>query len=88
MTISLSPEQEKFIQDKLKSGKYKTAAEVIADAFQALEERDKTYEQWVTETREKVAVGLAEFDRGEGIDGELVVERLREKFRQARERQP
>lgn len=88
MTISLSPEQENFIQNQLENGKYKTAAEVIADAFKALEERNKTYEQWVQETREKVAVGLAELDRGEGIDGELVVERLREKFRQARERQP
>lgn len=88
MTISLSPEHEKFIQNQLENGKYKTAAEVIADAFKALEERNKTYEQWVQETREKVAVGLAELDRGEGIDGELVVERLREKFRQARERQP
>ena len=88
MTISLSPEQEKFIQNQLENGKYKTAAEVIADAFKALEERNKTYEQWVQETREKVAVGLAELDRGEGIDGELVVERLREKFRKARERQP
>jgi antitoxin ParD1/3/4 len=32
-----------------------------------------------------VQVGLDELERGEGIDGEIVMERLREKLRNARE---
>jgi antitoxin ParD1/3/4 len=45
MSIALNPEQEKFIQEKLKSGKYKTADEVILEAFRLLEERDRYYEK-------------------------------------------
>ena len=87
MNVILQPAQEQFIQEKLKSGKYKTAYEVIVEALQLLEERGRNYEKWVEETREKVAVGLEQLDRGEGIDGEVVVARLRDKLRKARESQ-
>ncbi|MHC5825056.1 MAG: type II toxin-antitoxin system ParD family antitoxin, partial [Nostoc sp.] len=45
------------------------------------------YQQWVGETREKVEVAIEQLDRGEGIDGDVVVEQLREKLRKAREAQ-
>lgn len=50
-------------------------------------EWEKGYQQWVEETREKVEVGIEQLDRGEGIDGGVVVEQLREKLRKARELQ-
>ncbi len=73
MSIALKIEQEQFIQKKLNSGKYGSADEVIFEAFRLLEERDKHYEQWLRDTRQKVADGLAQLDRGEGLDGETVV---------------
>ncbi len=87
MNINLKPEQEQFIQAKLETGKYATAYEVIVEALHLLEKRDKHYEKWVEETRKKVAVGIAQLDRGEGIDGKIAITRLREKLRQAREHQ-
>jgi antitoxin ParD1/3/4 len=87
MNINLKPEEEQFIQAKLETGKYETAYQVIVEALQLLEERDKHYEKWVEETREKVAIGIAQLDRGEGIDGEIAIARLREKLRKARDRQ-
>ena len=44
INIILKPEQEQFIQQHLKSRKCDTADEVIFEAFQLLEERDKHYE--------------------------------------------
>ena len=85
MNITFNPEEEQLIQEKLKSGKYATAYEVIVEALRLLEERDKQYENWLEETREKVAVGVAQLDRGEGIDGEVVVARILERFKQARQ---
>lgn len=87
MNITFNPEEEQLIQEKLKSGKYATAYEVIVEALRLLEERDKQYEKWVEETREKVAIGIAQLDRGEGIDGEVVIARLREKLKKAGENQ-
>ena len=49
---------------------------MITEALQLLEQRDKHYQQWVEETREKVQVGIAQLERGEGIDGEEVFREL------------
>jgi antitoxin ParD1/3/4 len=87
MNIILKSEEEQLIQEKIKSGKYESAYEVIVEALRLLEERDKHYEKWVEETREKVAVGLEQLDRGEGIDGEVVIARLRDKLRKASDNQ-
>ena len=87
MDITFKPEEEHLIQEKLKSGKYATAYEVIIEALRLLEERDKQYDKWLEETRGKVAVGIAQLDRGEGIDGEVVIARLRDKLHKARENQ-
>ncbi len=85
MTIILKPEQEQLIQAKVNSGKYTTVDEVIAEALQLLEERDKHYQKWVEDNREKVAVGLAQLERGEGIEVQTVINKLKEKVRQAKE---
>jgi hypothetical protein len=39
MNISLTREQEKIIEDELKSGHFRTAEEVIGEALQALREK-------------------------------------------------
>jgi putative addiction module CopG family antidote len=42
MNIRLTPEQEKLIQDELKSGHFRTVEEVIAEALQALREKEQS----------------------------------------------
>jgi antitoxin ParD1/3/4 len=85
MSISLKPEQEQFVQERLKSGKYQSVDEVLLEAFRLLEERDRLYGHWVEQTRKEAAVGLAELNQGEGLDGETVIAQLQEKLRQAHE---
>jgi antitoxin ParD1/3/4 len=87
MNITFKPEEEQLIHERLKSGKYGSAYEVIVEALRLLEERDNQYQKWLKETRGKVAVGMAQLDRGEGIDGEVVIARLREKLQKAGENQ-
>ncbi len=83
MNIQLKPEDEQFIQTQIARGKYENASEVIGKALKLLEEWEKGYQNWVEETRQKVEVAIEQLDRGEGIDGEVVVEQLREKLRQS-----
>jgi antitoxin ParD1/3/4 len=87
MNITLKPEQSELIQQKLNSGKYHNAEEIIAEALQLLYQRDREYETWVEETRGKVDVAIEELRRGEGIDGDVVIAQLKEKLRQARQEQ-
>jgi hypothetical protein len=42
-------------------------------------------DEWVKSVREKVTIARAEIDRGEGLDGEMVVNQLLERFRIAKE---
>ena len=45
MNVSLTPALEKFVSDKLKSGMYGTASEVIREGLRLLAERDQQREQ-------------------------------------------
>ena len=58
---------------------------MISKALKLLLEWDKGYQNWVEETRKKVDVAIEQLDRGEGIDGDIVISQLRDKLRQARE---
>lgn len=87
MHIQIKPEHEKFIQAQIATGKYNNPEEVADIAFQLLEKLNIEYAQWIEETREKVDVAIAEIERGEGLDGETVVNQILERFQKARERQ-
>jgi antitoxin ParD1/3/4 len=87
MNITLKPEQADFIQQKLNSGKYSNVDEIIVEAFRLLDERDEEYQKWVESTRQKVDVAIEELRHGEGIDGDVVVDQLKEKLRQLRQEQ-
>lgn len=85
MTIKLKPEQEKFIEAQVASGKYNSPEELMDKMFLVFERLQSEYDEWVTETRKKVDIAIAEIERGEGLDGELVITNILEKFKQARE---
>jgi antitoxin ParD1/3/4 len=86
MNIQIKPELEQIIQAQIATGRYTNPEDVISKALKLLLEWDKGYQNWVEETREKVDVAIEQLDRGEGIDGEVVISQLRDKLRQARER--
>lgn len=84
MSIILKPEQEKFIQEQVARGRFKSADEVLTQAFRLLEAQYQDYEAWIEDMRQQVDEAAAELDRGEGIPLETVMEQLQDKFRQAR----
>lgn len=86
MNISLNPTHEQFVLSEIESGKYANADEVIAAALELLAEEEQ-YTLWLNDTRQKVAVGLAEIERGEVLDTAVVINQLKEKLRQKREAQ-
>ena len=78
MTIQLKPEQEKFIQEKIASGEYSNADDVISQAFQLLEARETK----IKELKNKIAIGTEQIANGQLTDGEIVFDRLQEKINQ------
>ncbi len=79
MNVSLTPELEQMVQDKVNSGLYLSASEVVREALRLLEDRDQLRKIHLEELKKKIAVGLEQAERGEVVDGELVFKKLREK---------
>lgn len=85
MTIQLKPEQEKFIEAQVASGKYGSPEEVMDKMFLVFERLHLEYEEWLADTQIKIEEGITSLDKGEGIDGETVVSRLKDRLHQAKE---
>jgi antitoxin ParD1/3/4 len=64
MNISLTPELEQLVNDKVKSGMYQTASEVIREGLRLLKERDQRLES----LRRDVRAGFEAIERGEYTD--------------------
>lgn len=84
MTIQLKPEQENFVKAQVASGKYNSPQEVVDKMFLVFERVQDDYEQWLQETRLKIDEGIESLERGEGVDGEIVLNRLRERLHQGK----
>ena len=70
MNVSLTPELEKLVQTKVRSGRYNSASEVVREALRLLEKHDSLRAMHLKELRSRIDQGLTALDRGEGADGE------------------
>jgi Arc/MetJ-type ribon-helix-helix transcriptional regulator len=76
MTIELKPEHQRTIDLAIQSGAYHDKDEVLDQAFEIIREQ-LHLEDWMSGNREalasQVAVGFAQAERGDLIDGEIAV---------------
>jgi len=79
MNVSLTPQLEQLVHQKVESGRYLSASEVVREALRLLEERDQLRDLKLEELRKFVAVGIEQADRGELIDGAEVFQKARER---------
>jgi antitoxin ParD1/3/4 len=70
LNVHLTPELETLVQNKVKSGRYNSASEVVREALRLFEERDRIREFQIQELRKKINKGWASLEQGEGVDGE------------------
>lgn len=87
MSISLTPNQERFIQTKLQAGKYTSAEEVLEVALRLLDEYDRAENEWVEDVREKIDAAIAVSDQTPSIDGETFVNQIIERFQKIHQAQ-
>ncbi len=91
MNITLLPEHEKFVQDRLQNGQYKTIDEIFSHAIALLMESDIESDDdliydpaWVESTRQKIDAARISIKANGGNDGETVVSGLIDRYQQAR----
>ena len=57
MNVSLTPELEQFVLERVKSGMYHSASEVVRDALRLLKEKDVLLEIQLAELRQEIQKG-------------------------------
>ena len=70
MNVHLTAELEQVVQEKVKSGRYNSASEVVREALRLMMQRDEVRAIQLTELRNRMDRGIAEAERGELADGE------------------
>lgn len=79
MNVSLTPELENLVNQKLKSGMYSSASEVIRAALRLMAEQDQLKQVRLNELRADLSAGLEQAKNDETVTGKDVFKRLRSK---------
>jgi len=67
MNVSLTPELERFIQDKVSAGLYRSASEVVREGLRLLHEQEHVRDLRREQLRSMLDDGILELDSGKGI---------------------
>ena len=65
MKVSLSPELERFVEEKVRAGQYQNADEVVNSAVDMLRQQETLSAEDIAELRREIAIGLEQLERGE-----------------------
>ena len=77
MNISLNPNLEKFVHQKIEEGYYNSASEVVRDALRLLIEKEILFKQQVDKLNQDIALGLTQLAEGKGIEGKRVFDEIK-----------
>ena len=70
LTITVTPELEAFILERVASGRFGTASDVVREGLKLLEVREHEREAVLDEIRREVVIGLEDAKAGNLSDGE------------------
>ena len=70
-SITLRDEHENLIQEALKSGRYLSESEVVAEALNEFQVHEEIRRAKFAELKAKIQVGIDQLDRGETVEFNL-----------------
>ncbi len=79
MNVNLGAVFDQFVADLLKTGHYQTQSEILREGLRLLKEREELKQLRIAELRKEIAIGAAEADRGQFVDGEEVFAEIRKR---------
>lgn len=68
MHVSLTPKLEELVRQKVESGLYNNASEVIREALRIMAEHDEVYQLKLKNLRDALAVGEADVAAGRVVE--------------------
>jgi antitoxin ParD1/3/4 len=70
MNVHLTPELEQLVKDRVSTGRYNSASEVVREALRLLEEQEQVKQLRLQKLRSGIQAGWDSLRSGEGVDGE------------------
>jgi len=65
MNVSLTPDLEEFVAQKVKSGLYNSASEVVREGLRLVHEQDQLRAIKLENLRKEIQIGIDQLERGE-----------------------
>jgi len=84
MNVNLGAVFDKFVAELLASGQYQSQSEIVREALRLLEEREEIKHLRLETFRRELAVGIRQADRGEFVDGEKALQKIRKRSEERR----
>lgn len=84
LTVSLPEALEAFVRQRVASGRFASASDVVQEALTLLEGRERERDEALDEIRREIQLGIDQADAGQLRDGPTVFAEIREKRRLAR----
>ncbi len=68
MNVSLTPELDKWINEKVASGLYQSSSELIREGLRFLMIREEQRQAMIAELRQDLLIGVTQLDHGKSQD--------------------
>lgn len=81
MNISLTPELEKIVQDKVNSGFYGNASEVLRAGLRLLVEQEQGRQGRFEQLVQDIQIGVDQAEKGQVVSGPAAFEKLEKRHK-------
>lgn len=85
MNVSLTPELENLVNQKVKTGLYNSASEVLREGLRLLQQRDEMREAKLNALRVEIQKGIDDLEAGRVYDGPSTMAEFRKKLLQMKQ---
>ena len=82
MNVSLTPELEQIVDQKVKSGMYNSASEVVREGLRLLQQRDDMHKEKLNALRTEIQKGIDDLEAGRYRDGAEAMAEIKERLMQ------
>lgn len=80
MNVSLTPELENIVEQKVKGGLYNSASEVVREGLRLLQQRDEMREKKLESLRIEIQKGIDDLEAGRVRDGVEVMAEFKDRL--------
>jgi len=82
--VALTPHLDKYVERKIKSGRYQSASEVVRESLRLMEQQERERRETLTKMRVQIRSGYDQIKRGETVAADEVLNEIKAMSRLAR----